>query len=53
MSQKAQGPDENPLLGITRNTLAHPVDVQTAASGRQEPSQSTEHDVEVFENMYL
>ena len=50
ISQIAQDPDENPLLDITQDTLAHLVDQQTAASGSQEPSQSTEHDDEVLDN---
>jgi len=37
-------------LDITRDALAHLVDEQTAASGSQEPSQSTEHDHEVFDD---
>lgn len=37
-------------MDITRDALAHLVDDQTAASGSQEPSQSTEHDHEVFDD---
>ena len=37
-------------MDITRDALAHLVDEQTAASGSQEPSQSTEHDHEVFDH---
>lgn len=51
ISQEAQGTDENPLLDITRDTLAHNlVDTQTATSGCQESSQSKEPDNEVFDN---
>ena len=50
ISQEAQGTDENPLLDITRDTLAHLVDAQTAASGCQDPSQSNEPSNEVFDS---
>lgn len=51
ISQEAQGTDENPLLDITRDTLAHDlVDTQTATSGCQEPNQSNEPDNEVVDN---
>lgn len=50
ISQRPQGPDENPLLDITRDTLAHIVDEQTAAPGCQEPIQSAEQDHEVLDN---
>lgn len=46
----AQGPDENPLLDFTGDTLAHLGDEQNAASECQEPSQSTEHNQDDFDN---
>ena len=48
--QKAPGPDENPLLDITLNTLGHLVAEQTAASGSLEPSISIENDHEISDN---
>ena len=50
ISQKPQGPDENPLLDIARDALAHLIDEQSAASGGEERSQSTEHDHDVSDN---
>lgn len=50
ISQRPQGPDENPLLDITRDTLAHIVDEETAAQGCQEPVQSADQDHEVLDN---
>ena len=46
--QKAEGLDENLLMDVAQDKLAHIVNEQTAVPGCREPIQSPEHDHEEY-----